>query len=290
MALNFQVLKTRTVTAIVFVVVMLAGLFCNQWSFLALFTIIHFGCWIEYQKIVALINPEYKATSTFHRNGIMLLGWCFMLLNTSSTYQIGHIALKGIGWYGLQLCTILFCLNEIVLKKQLNLKVIGFSLAGLVYISLSWGLMMRLWDLSINMSNTVITPGYLLPVILIASIWINDTMAYIVGSLIGKTPFSTISPKKTLEGTIGGIILSITAVTLGCRYLLNINNIKLLLIISSTGAIVGTYGDLLESKLKRLAGIKDSSSIMPGHGGFLDRFDSLLLATPFVWALIKLFV
>jgi phosphatidate cytidylyltransferase len=121
MAFNLQVFKTRSLTAIVFVVVMLAGLFYNQWSFLALFTVIHFGCWIEYQKIVALISPEYKTTSTFHRNGIMLLGWCFMLLNTSNTYQIGHIALKGIGWYGLQLCTILFCLNEIVLKKQLNL-------------------------------------------------------------------------------------------------------------------------------------------------------------------------
>ncbi len=287
MAFNLQVFKTRALTAVVFVAVMLAGLFYDQWSFLVLFSVIHFGCWIEYQRIIALIDPDYKKTTPFHRNVIMLLGWCFVLLNTSNTYHFGHIAVKGIGWYGLQLCTILFCLNEVVLKKQLNLKVVGYSLVGLVYISLSWGLMMRLWELSINLSDTATTPGYLLPIILIASIWINDTMAYIVGSLIGKTPFSAISPKKTIEGTVGGAVLAVAAVTLGCKYLFHIDDTKLLLIISSTAAIVGTMGDLLESKLKRLAGIKDSGQIMPGHGGFLDRFDSLLLATPFVWLLIE---
>ena len=287
MALNLQVFKTRALTAVIFVAVMLAGLFYNQWSFLILFSVIHFGCWIEYQRIIALIEPEYKKTTPFHRNVIMLLGWCFVLLNTSRTYQIGHIAVKGIGWYGLQLCTILFCLNEVVLKKQLNLKVVGCSLAGLVYISLSWGLMMQLWGISANLNDGITTPGYLLPIILIASIWINDTMAYIVGSFIGKTPLSSISPKKTVEGTAGGAVLAVVAVTLGCKYLFHIDNVKLLLIISATAAIVGTLGDLLESKLKRMAGIKDSGQIMPGHGGFLDRFDSLLLAMPFVWLLIE---
>ena len=151
----------------------------------------------------------------------------------------------------------------------------------------SWGLMMQLWGISANLNDGITTPGYLLPIILIASIWINDTMAYIVGSFIGKTPLSSISPKKTVEGTAGGAVLAVVAVTLGCKYLFHIDNVKLLLIISATAAIVGTLGDLLESKLKRMAGIKDSGQIMPGHGGFLDRFDSLLLAMPFVWLLIE---
>jgi len=289
-AFNFQVFKTRALTAVVFVVVMLAGLLYNQWSFFALFSVIHFGCWIEYQKLIALIYPEYKKTTPFHRNSIMLIGWCFMLICTNNTYHIGRIYLYGIGWYAMMVFTIIFCLNEIVLKKELDLKTIGYSLLGLIYISLGWGLMMKLWDASAVINNTFDSHGWELPIILIASIWINDTMAYVVGSFIGKTPLSSISPKKTWEGTIGGAILAIVVVTLGGRYLLEINHIKILLIISATAAIVGTLGDLWESKLKRLAGVKDSGNLMPGHGGFLDRFDSLLVATPFVWLLIKLFV
>jgi phosphatidate cytidylyltransferase len=130
------------------------------------------------------------------------------------------------------------------------------------------------------------------PIVIIVSIWINDTMAYIVGSAIGKTPVSRISPKKTWEGTIGGIILSVALM----GFLFPLITLKQLvfpfsLYIASVAlitAVAGTFGDLLESKLKRLAGVKDSGRLMPGHGGFLDRFDSLLLAVPFVWVYVKL--
>jgi phosphatidate cytidylyltransferase len=112
-----------------------------------------------------------------------------------------------------------------------------------------------------------------------------------VGSVIGKTPLSKISPKKTWEGTLGGIILSIVVVGLvsfyGFKYSLLTYHF---IFIAAIAAIAGTFGDLLESKLKRLAGVKDSGAIMPGHGGFLDRFDSLLLATPFVWLYVQLFM
>jgi len=127
-----------------------------------------------------------------------------------------------------------------------------------------------------------------LPMLIIATIWINDTMAYLVGSFIGKTPFSPISPKKTWEGTVGGAILAIAVVTIAGVYWLELPWIQLLLI-TITAAVMGTLGDLLESKLKRMAGVKDSGSFMPGHGGFLDRFDSLLLAVPYVWLVLFLF-
>ena len=121
-----------------------------------------------------------------------------------------------------------------------------------------------------------------IPLVLIASIWINDTMAYIVGSLIGKTPLSPISPKKTREGTVGGALLAIVVITLIGHFAFGLPVVHLV-IISAIATIMGTIGDLIESKLKRMAGVKDSGEIMPGHGGFLDRFDSLLLAIPFVW-------
>jgi phosphatidate cytidylyltransferase len=292
MAFNIQTFKTRALTAIIFVAVMLTGLLYNHWSFLGLFTVVHFGCWIEYQKLVGLIDPEYQEISSFHRNTIMLLGWSFMLYMTNDAYKIGRIPVHAIGWYGIMLFTIVFCLNEILLKKNLNIKVLAHSAFGLVYISLCWGLMMSLRGLEINIhlaaSDLIINEdGWLIPMIIIASIWINDTMQYIVGSLIGKTPFSKISPKKTWEGTIGGSLLCILVIGL-VGYIIKPNFTLQIGCIAAIAAILGTLGDLLESKLKRMAGVKDSGQIMPGHGGFLDRFDSLLLATPFVWLFVKL--
>ena len=118
-------------------------------------------------------------------------------------------------------------------------------------------------------------------------------MAYLIGSVIGKTPFSKISPKKTWEGTIGGAILCIIIITLLFHATsLFPNELSILnwVVIASLCALFGTVGDLFESKLKRMAGIKDSGNIMPGHGGFLDRFDSLLFATPAVWIYVKYFI
>lgn len=146
-------------------------------------------------------------------------------------------------------------------------------------------MMVDLYDHSVQFFKG---PDWILPMVIIASIWINDTMAYLVGSVIGKTPLSPISPKKTKEGTYGGMVLAIIVVSLGGHFIWGLPY-PTLIAISLTAAIAGTLGDLLESKIKRLAGVKDSGSFMPGHGGFLDRFDSLLIAIPAVWIVLFLF-
>jgi phosphatidate cytidylyltransferase len=285
MAFNVQTFKTRALTAVIFVLVMLAGLLLNRWSFFILFSVVHFGCWIEYQKLVGLIDKDYKEISPVHRYGIMLIGWGGMLWMTDPGYHLGDFSFALIGWSMFWLGLIAFSLSEVLLAKKLNPRLWAHSFLGLIYISLSGALMMGLYG---NLKGLVFeSDPWMLPVLLIASIWINDTMAYIVGSFIGKTPFSPISPKKTWEGTIGGAILAVLAVTLVGYYALGFP-VKSLLLISITAAIAGTAGDLFESKLKRLAGVKDSGQIMPGHGGFLDRFDSLLVATTIVWMLFKL--
>ena len=223
MAFNLQVFKTRALTAIVFAVVMVAGLLSNQWSFIILFTGIHFGCWYEFVKLVKKIKPVNFA-------------------------------------YYLPL--------------------------GLFYISLPILLMLYLrFYLFMNVEDNLLK---IIPCMIIFSIWINDTMAYIVGSFIGKTPFSKISPKKTWEGTVGGAALCVVVIAL-ISWWLNFNIIHFA-IIAAICAVFGTLGDLLESKLKRMAQVKDSGSIMPGHGGFLDRFDSFLIATPFVWLYVYFFM
>lgn len=281
MAFNWQTFKTRTLTAILFVAVMLTGLLWNHWSFFILFSIIHFGCWIEYQKLIGLIDGEYNNITPFHRYAIIIAGWCLMLFATNQYFHIGDIGLHAIGWWVGLIALFILPISELLFTKNINLKNIGYSFLGLLYISLSIALM-------IDMRNpSDPDKGWIIPILIICSIWINDTMAYIVGSLIGKTPFSKISPKKTWEGTIGGMVLCIVTVTLVGRALDAATTAELIGI-STIAAIMGTLGDLLESKLKRMANVKDSGSIMPGHGGFLDRFDSLLVATPFVWLFLKL--
>ena len=229
MALNLATLKTRSLTAIVFVAVMLVGLLWNFQSFLILFTVIHFGCWYELVKLM---------------------------------------------------------------KKIYGNKYLVYCLLGFIYITLPVLMMMDLstkWEIhTIDNVNQIIFNN-ILPCGIIFSIWINDTMAYIVGSLIGKTPFSKISPKKTWEGTIGGAILCVVVISL-IAYFSKLILIKDAAIIAALCAIFGTLGDLFESKLKRMANVKDSGTIMPGHGGFLDRFDSLLFAAPAVWVYVKLFM
>ena len=290
MAFNWQTFRTRTLTAIIFAVVMLIGLLWNQWSFLVLFSVIHFGCWWEYFRLMEKIY-----TTTFHiytKLGLMLIGYGLMLWFCGPAFNIAGYGLKEnfslpVSGAGFALLVI-----GIFQKNKIELKSFGAAALGLLYISLSWGLMMNMYELvDMHIHDTMyVLPEYTIPIVIISSIWINDTMAYIVGSLIGKTPLSRISPKKTWEGTIGGIILCIGVISFLPLLIFKFPDFTFSIVvafIAFIAAIAGTFGDLLESKLKRMAGVKDSGHIMPGHGGFLDRFDSLLIATPFVWLYVN---
>ncbi len=121
-------------------------------------------------------------------------------------------------------------------------------------------------------------------------VWTNDTFAYIVGKSIGKHKlFERISPKKTIEGFLGGIVFAAFAGYLISKFYIRANvastekSILIWVVIALLVGIIGTIGDLIESKFKRIAGVKDSGRIMPGHGGILDRLDSVIFVAPFVF-------
>lgn len=278
----------------VFVAVMLTGLLWNHWSFFLLFSIIHFGCWWEYFK---LTEKDYQASfHLYSKLGFMLLGYGLMLWFCGDAFQLGNYLVRDNFSFPVSMAGFILVIIGIFRQGPLHLHAFGRILLGIFYISLSWGMMMSLYvttDIYLRNTYFVLSPGTL-PVLVIASIWINDTMAYIVGSLIGKTPLSKVSPKKTWEGTVGGILLAVVVTGLLAPLVITGSINKAYFVFAGSiallAAVTGTFGDLLESKLKRMAGVKDSGSLMPGHGGFLDRFDSLLLATPFVWIYIQLFL
>ena len=289
MALNIQTFKTRALTALLFVAVMLTGLLWNHWTFFILFTIIHFGCWWEYLKLIEKIQKIY-----FHlyiKMGLIFIGYGLMLLFCNHGYKINGYYLKENFSLPISVAGFGLLLIGIFQKTPHNFKSIGSASLGLLYISLCLGLMMSLRQIGMAFKGDTLffDFGRAIPCFIIFSIWINDTMAYLVGSFIGKTPLTNISPKKTWEGTIGGIIITIIVAAIFSE----IDKRQFFsswVYIAGISAIFGTLGDLLESKLKRMADVKDSGSFMPGHGGFLDRFDSLLIAVPAVWIYVYFFI
>ena len=283
-----------------FVIVMLTGLLWNFWSFLILFTIIHFGCWFEYLKLVEKIYSTkidvvikwFFAICGFTL--MIILGMQYQSYEMFFTPSVANFSIKvnikWAFWILLMICLVVFLFQN----KQIPTKAKWMSFAGLIYISLSLALFLNLRD-NIFITNdeyNLLDLGKIYVCAIMFSIWINDTMAYLVGSFIGKTSLTKISPKKTWEGTIGGALLCVVTIALLGYYIpvAKVIPIQHWIAIPALCAIFGTIGDLFESKLKRMADVKDSGSFMPGHGGFLDRFDSLLFAVPAVWVYVQLFL
>lgn len=117
-------------------------------------------------------------------------------------------------------------------------------------------------------------------------IWVNDSFAYLIGKSFGKHKlFERISPNKTIEGFIGGVVFTLIVSALICNYT-NTFTYGIWIGIALITGVFGTFGDLIQSKLKRQAGVKDSGRIMPGHGGLFDRLDSILFAGTFIYSFL----
>jgi phosphatidate cytidylyltransferase len=299
MAFNFSVFKVRALSAIFFVAIMLAGLLVNSWTYFILFLMIQVGCLYEYQKLMRSIFQSYASISKIHQWGLLIVSVCMMMslapidiVLPPSIQQALLTYLPGfsIRWFGLKAMPVALVVMMVadVFARKAEVKNLAISFFGLIYITLSLSLFYALRGMFLNsaMSMFFANIELMVPILVIVTVWVNDTMAYIVGSFIGRTPISPISPKKTWEGTIAGVVLSVVILSTIAGEYIPIAT-KYLYMITIVASVMGNLGDLFESKLKRLAGVKDSGSMMPGHGGFLDRFDSILFAGPFVWLLLQ---
>jgi len=161
----------------------------------------------------------------------------------------------------------------------------GYRESALSY----WGIIYTVGLASYLLAVRLLPQGFVFTLFLFLMVWAEDILAYFVGSLLGKRPLAPkISPHKTWEGTIAGITGSALAGLLLAMYfdLPFLNELKGALLGLVTGS-AATLGDLSQSALKRSAGVKDSGHLLPGHGGILDRFDSLFFAAPFFYLLIS---
>lgn len=270
-------LITRTITGIVLVLVMLTAIIASQYSFAILFLIILAAGMIEFSSLFR--------QSDVKPNKFIAYSAAIILFIVSFLIAKGMIEVKYI--LGILPFFLIIMAAELYRKKDRPVENIAATIFIIIYLAIPLSLINFLVFPEIINANDY-TPKLLIA--LFSLIWIYDSGAYLVGVSIGNHRlFERISPKKSWEGAIGGTLIALAASYFIAGF---IPEIKLMhwIAISILTVVSSTFGDLTESMFKRHFGIKDSGNILPGHGGVLDRFDSLFFAAPVVVMYLKLFV
>ncbi|MDB2384997.1 phosphatidate cytidylyltransferase [Polaribacter sp.] len=261
-------LLRRSFSGIVYVVLFIFSILFSQESYLIFVSILGVLCIWEFSRIIKFKNP----ISYF-----LFLGIIYLIVKRPDNYAVAIIL-------SITVLSSLLLVYQLFAKKDISFhnerSKFGLMMRYMIF-SLSFILLLPIFDGDYH--------KYLMICILIL-IWVNDSFAFLVGKNFGKRKlFESVSPKKTIEGFVGGLLFAVLASFLISLYNKEFNffNWAVIAIIIS---IIGTIGDLIESKFKRFAGVKDSGRIMPGHGGILDRLDSLLFVAPFVYLYIKFII
>lgn len=260
----------RTLSGIVYIVLLLSATLFSSLSFLILFGIFLLLSVLEFCR---LVNLDKTIPLIIAALGFVIFGFGFVVDNNF----LSNLALTLAGLF-----ISIMLLNDLFSKKSFVPKDRNSKLSHLIgYVIIPFLLLIKLPFLEGTYNPYILIGSFIL-------IWTNDTFAYIVGKTIGKRKlFERISPKKTIEGFLGGMFFTIIAAYILSNFTTFITPLFHSPLVWMGAAIIlvifGTLGDLVESKLKRNAGVKDSGNIMPGHGGILDRLDSIIFAIPFLF-------
>lgn len=274
---NFPIVKnliTRSLSGTVFIGIIIGSIFLGQYVFTALmlvFSII--GLW-EFAKMAKKYLGSSKDLLVLVLTGIL----CFILIAAvkadwiSAQYLVLVIAIF--------LIPFIYTLFSNLKNPLQQLSLISL---GVLYISIPFALFTSFFTLNpAQIFSTELLIAFFIMV------WCNDIFAYIVGSLIGKHKlYEKVSPKKTWEGSIGGLIFTMAAAYILSQFF-NIYDLNTWLVLGFIISTFASLGDLIESMIKRQVGVKNSGSIMPGHGGVLDRFDGVIFAIPAVYVYLSL--
>ncbi len=267
----------RTLTGVVYVLLLIGCTVYSPVTAFGFFAVVAFCTLLEFGTIVnkhagASVNVAINSLA-----GFMLVAAVWLLCIGSDD------AYRSLCIYGALLLYLM--VSELYRRKENALLNWAYALASQIYVALPFALL-PLLSVAVDEETCSLTYQWIYPLALFVFLWTNDTGAYVFGCTLSKyVPaklFPRISPKKSWIGSIGGGVVSLLASVLFWRLLPDTLSLARWMGFAATVVIFGTWGDLVESLIKRHLGIKDSGNILPGHGGLLDRFDSALLAIPAV--------
>lgn len=266
-------MKTRAITAFFFTIVMLGSIFLGPYTFTGFYLLLSLAALYEFFKMVKTsgIRP--------HRNVALVAAGLIFLMTA------GFHFLQFDSKYLFLLVPLIFSvfIGELYKKSKIPFANISYTFVGFVYVTIPF-----CFFFSLGFLENTTEYNRDLPLAFLLMLWANDTGAYLFGMKFGKTRlFERHSPKKSWEGFFGGVFTSVLT-----AYLISLQFTEVGVFIWIGMAVLigcfGTLGDLVESMLKRSLDAKDSGTFLPGHGGFLDRFDGLLIAAPVVYSYLYL--
>ncbi len=268
-------LTQRIITGILGALVITTLMLWSSYSLLLLFFLLCMFTLYEYLLVVKPIKKQGDAK--WHMPGNLMAGIITFALIAGVFMQWWPVK-----WLVLLLpMTGFLFIVELYQNRPQPFQHIGFRIIALVYIVVPFALL----------PGIALIQGSFQPVLvmgIVYTVWTDNVMAYFAGRLLGKNKlFERISPKKTWEGFVGGFVMALICTAIFAQYS-DVLNLYQWLGLGAIISVTGTLGDLVESLFKRDLALKDSSGILPGHGGFLDRFDALVMAVPFFYAYLVL--
>lgn len=257
----------RSLTGAVYIILLLSVVFLSSDAFDFLFMVFGLACLNEYKKLVGL-EKRYIYIA------YLALWWAYIYFVTDMWLV-----------YALLICTVsvnFLLLYYLFSKKEKLFNTFQKFVIGLFYVGGGCIFLTMIPYTNDEFAKFLIIGIFIL-------IWVSDSFAYIVGRLLGRNKlFPRVSPKKTVEGALGGFAFALITAYLMAKYEPLIAPVQWVAL-AAVIVVAGSLGDLVESKLKRAAGVKDSGAILPGHGGMLDRLDSLVFAAPFAYLTLNVF-